>query len=408
MKQYIISLLVVMGSIYTSVAQNHSEDYYEGLKINEFYVGEKAEHEYHWIELYNSSDHEIDLNGLFLTSTKSEFTKYKLDESTKVDSGAFVRIYLNKVPENDEQTAFLNINTSEYYFAIVYQTEENKEKIIDYISYEAYGGKKSHKLKLSLGRYPDGIGEWQIMEQITPGLPNNKQNSKVFSTPILLIGAKLGYGMNITNFLDESNAQSIINLKPNIGNSWGIYTRLNLPRVYFMADLMYRKRSYSYDYTLSDSTHKAIFTKKINGKQSVSALEVGIGVGTYITSKINIFTGLNLGITIGANYKYTQLLDANIKKEDELGNIYWEKLTEIYESPEENNYNSADILKVNSIIGVRYELYKNLHFTLTYLSDIIGANFAEEDFQRIVKFRTVLIGVEIPLTIDQQISYSLF
>ncbi len=128
MKQYIISLLVVMGSIYTSVAQNHSEDYYEGLKINEFYVGEKAEHEYHWIELYNSSDHEIDLNGLFLTSTKSEFTKYKLDESTKVDSGAFVRIYLNKVPENDEQTAFLNINTSEYYFAIVYQTEENKDE----------------------------------------------------------------------------------------------------------------------------------------------------------------------------------------------------------------------------------------------------------------------------------------
>jgi hypothetical protein len=399
MKYYIYICAFLFSLI--SFAQNDNDlyNYYDGLKINEFYVGERTENEFHWIEFYNQSNHTIDLHKLYLTSSKSELTMFELDEHTKIEAGEFIIIYLNKVPDHKEQTAFVNINNNEKYFAISYQSKE-LNFIIDEVSYkETVEGKSL--MNLSIGRYPNGDGPWLIMREKTPKAANEGLISNTFYTYTSMLGVKMQYGLNSSRFFNEIESDINLKLYPYTSHSLGIFYRLNISYFLLIAEASYTKRAYYYKYKVSDSTLKATFTKETTGRQKVGALEIGVSSGVNLRSKLNVFIGGNIGVTVMSIFSYSQTTTATLFKKDQNGNDYTEELKDVYNAPKESNYTSSDIIKVNTFIGIRYQLYQHLHATFTYYNDIVGINFEDENFARSVKFRTFLLGIEIPITIDK-------
>ena len=153
---------------------------------------------------------------------------------------------------------------------------------------------------------------------------------------------------------------------------------------------------------------KAVYTKEINGTQKVGALEIGTSLGVNLTRKINVFWGVNLGVAVMSRFQYTQKTSGQLFKKDADGNQSWIPFSEKHTAPSEGNYSGTDIIKINAMYGLRYELYDHLHITLVYVNDIWGINFSEENLARSYKYRTLLLGIEVPLTFDKITAKSIF
>ncbi|MEL6179433.1 MAG: lamin tail domain-containing protein, partial [Myxococcota bacterium] len=128
---------------------------YQGLIINELAAaGEPSD----WVELYNSTDAEIDLSALFLTDDiAGEPTKGAIPTGTTIAAGAYLQIFIG------DDTVGFGIGGDEE-LALV----DPDGNIIDQADWDEGDSPDGG----SYGRIPDRTGDFRTLSTPTPGAPN--------------------------------------------------------------------------------------------------------------------------------------------------------------------------------------------------------------------------------------------
>jgi len=134
---------------------------YQGVTLNEL-VSKGTPSD--WVELYNSSDLEVDLSGCGLSDDPSDPLKGRLAEGLTIPAQGFLLI-----PVSDETLGF-KLGSAE---TVSLSTPSGLT--LDEVSYadgqSPAGG--------AYGRLPDGVGDWETLYTQTPGAPNERGSEAV-------------------------------------------------------------------------------------------------------------------------------------------------------------------------------------------------------------------------------------
>ncbi|MDE0503781.1 MAG: lamin tail domain-containing protein, partial [Candidatus Poribacteria bacterium] len=117
-----------------------------------------------WVELYNSSDTTIRLDGLYLSDDIREPTKWEI-RGVEIASKGYELFWLDGDRAQGVRHAGFNLSASGEGIGI-FDTDENENAIIDWI---AFGVQAED---VSLGRYPDGSAKIGTCATATPGESN--------------------------------------------------------------------------------------------------------------------------------------------------------------------------------------------------------------------------------------------
>jgi len=143
-----------------------------------------------WIEVANVSGATIDLSGLGLTD-HLEGTPDYLFPSTTLAPGEYLIVWADEEPgEGDLHAPFKLDGDGED----VYLTDG--AVIVDQVTYPALAG------DVSWGRWPDGSGDWQLLNAATPGAEN--ENPEIPEVVVLYINEFLA--VNDSGIQDASGA----------------------------------------------------------------------------------------------------------------------------------------------------------------------------------------------------------
>jgi hypothetical protein len=120
-----------------------------------------------WIEIYNAGPEAVMLGGYFLTDEPMGGDMHQISsaypDSVTVSAGGYILFYANK----GEESSVLNLN---------FKLSSDGEDLIliaadtTFIDGLIFGAQEAD---ISQGRYPDGTGEWLLMNDYTPGAPNS-------------------------------------------------------------------------------------------------------------------------------------------------------------------------------------------------------------------------------------------
>lgn len=130
----------------------------KGVCINEVYSNNPD-----WIELYNSSDEDIDLSGFVLQDDKGAAEEYKMPSGTKIPA----RSYL--VFDGKDDFAFGISSSKGDELTLL----DNRRAEVERIAVPVLEDGNSY------GRFPDGGGEWKILDRSTKGRSNSADRDSV-------------------------------------------------------------------------------------------------------------------------------------------------------------------------------------------------------------------------------------
>lgn len=119
-----------------------------------------------WIELYNSSPHNITLQKMFLSDDPEDLTKYEIEKGTNILARGFIVIYTDNYKQ-DKARQNTNFNIS--YGETIYLTETNGETIIDTL--EIVSNNTDYENR-TIGRYPDGSDDVYLLNEPTLSMKN--------------------------------------------------------------------------------------------------------------------------------------------------------------------------------------------------------------------------------------------
>jgi len=118
-----------------------------------------------WLEIYNLGPGMVNTGNLFLTDDTGVPNKWVLP-AQNLDDGEFLLLWLDNEPSEGADHAPFSLNSGggDLY---LYLAEGSGYTLVDSISYPALDA------DVSFGRFPDGEGLWQIMDEVvTPAQPN--------------------------------------------------------------------------------------------------------------------------------------------------------------------------------------------------------------------------------------------
>lgn len=136
----------------------------EFMAINETTIEDPQGDYDDWIEIYNPGDHQINLEGFYLTDYLSQPLQWAFPD-TFIEAGGFLLIWA----DNDEGDPGLHTNfelSGNGEQVGFYDTDAHGNALIDSITFS------SQYPDTSFGRYPDGSGNWMFFSSPTPGYPN--------------------------------------------------------------------------------------------------------------------------------------------------------------------------------------------------------------------------------------------
>lgn len=128
-----------------------------------------------WIELYNTTDEDINLSGAYLSDNPMKPYKYQIPSGENIIPAHGYRIVWcdNKNPINQLHADFKLENADDAYVSI--HAEDNSWA--DSIWYQAQGRWQSY------GRYPDGTDHLALFDRITISQPNHINTHTIITTP---------------------------------------------------------------------------------------------------------------------------------------------------------------------------------------------------------------------------------
>lgn len=149
-----------------------------GLYINEFMAGNATTvcdsfgSYSDWIELYNSTDTDMDISGFGISDNLSQPMKYRLPDGTTIAAKGYLVVFCsgNEGMQNGELHAPFGLRS--YGEDVVIANRAGR--IIDSYSF------KNQETDVSMARIPDGTGEFQSNSQPSPGYPNTGAGYSAF------------------------------------------------------------------------------------------------------------------------------------------------------------------------------------------------------------------------------------
>lgn len=123
-----------------------------------------------WVELYNPSDKEIDLNGkeYFFTDDFNKPDKFKISNKT-IPANGFIVIWCNSsVIQGTQLNAPFSLSASGESLAVFYKDSAGNFIVLDSLSY----GTQSLD-NASNARIPNGSSNWSLVSSPTPGSSND-------------------------------------------------------------------------------------------------------------------------------------------------------------------------------------------------------------------------------------------
>ncbi|MCQ2433844.1 MAG: CotH kinase family protein [Oscillospiraceae bacterium] len=146
---------------------------YKGLVINEVCsvntscLKDNAGNYPDWLELYNGSDHEIELDGIGISDDTDKPFSFTFPENTKIGKGAYLLVYCDS-KDTEQFTTSFGLSSSGETLTLTHP----EYGLIDTVTFETID------TDLSYARKPDGGTEWDIYH-VTPGKSNNSAKSAV-------------------------------------------------------------------------------------------------------------------------------------------------------------------------------------------------------------------------------------
>ncbi|MBT3756673.1 MAG: lamin tail domain-containing protein [Candidatus Cloacimonetes bacterium] len=182
MKYFKLLLIALMISLFVVSCStdddgptgNDPEPDITNLVINEFmasndsaYADENGEFD-DWIEIYNPSDFDLDLAGIYITDAISDtsMTTWQIpagSTETIVAAGGYLVLWADKEPDQGVLHVNIKLSGSGEDIAL---TDVDGTTIIDQYTYA------EQETDISFGRAPDGSDNWEAMVDFTPGAAN--------------------------------------------------------------------------------------------------------------------------------------------------------------------------------------------------------------------------------------------
>ena len=125
-----------------------------------------------WIELYNSTDTDMDISGFGISDNLSQPMKYRFPDGTTIAAKGYLVVFCsgNEGMQNGELHAPFGLRS--YGEDVVIANRAGR--IIDSYSF------KNQETDVSMARIPDGTGELQSNSQPSPGYPNTGAGYSAF------------------------------------------------------------------------------------------------------------------------------------------------------------------------------------------------------------------------------------
>ena len=125
-----------------------------------------------WIELYNSTDTDMDISGFGISDNLSQPMKYRFPDGTTIAAKSYLVVFCsgNEGMQNGELHAPFGLRS--YGEDVVIANRAGR--IIDSYSF------KNQETDVSMARMPDGTGEFQSNSQPSPGYPNTGAGYSAF------------------------------------------------------------------------------------------------------------------------------------------------------------------------------------------------------------------------------------
>ncbi|MBR3980016.1 MAG: Ig-like domain-containing protein [Bacteroidales bacterium] len=185
-----------------------SDTYVDGLVINEFMsknsstVREETGSYADWFEIYNTTDKDIDLGGLFVTNDLNNLNKYMIPKGeptkTTVRAGGYYIFWCDKQTAINPNHVDFKLPAEKGDIAIV-QLRGSENYVIDQISYSNQGD------DIAYGRYPNPQSEFRYLLTPTPNA-QNANTASVHEVSGVTINEVLAVNTSIV--ADETGAYS--------------------------------------------------------------------------------------------------------------------------------------------------------------------------------------------------------
>lgn len=165
------------AAAYQGSLQQHMVD--NGVRINEFMAsnattlpGPQGDYP-DWIELYNTTDAEVNLSGCGLSDKINHPMKWVFPEGTVIPAKNVLLIYCSGQDGLIEGELHVPFSLRAYKEDVVFAGTNGV--IIDSYSFS------NQEADISMARVPDGVGEWASCTQPTPGQLNNEAGYAAFT-----------------------------------------------------------------------------------------------------------------------------------------------------------------------------------------------------------------------------------
>jgi hypothetical protein len=150
-----------------------------------------------WIELYNITDQQLSLFGLFLTDDANNLTKFAFPENAVIAPGDYLIIFADDMPSTDQ---FIHCNFKLSADGEVIIMSNASGQVIDSVSFGPQTG------DVSMGRCPNGAGDFVFLNQpsfgalnICPAEPLNIITKWDFNNESLVPSIGNGTAINLGN-----------------------------------------------------------------------------------------------------------------------------------------------------------------------------------------------------------------
>lgn len=164
-KPFIFSLLTLPIAL---ISCSNRPEYKSGLVINEFLALNTAhgpDSIYHemsdWVEIYNDTNHAIELSGFFLSDDEDDFGQWQFPEGAIIPSKGHYMVYANGLDSANYASFKLSGKKGSIYLC------SPDTVVLDAVQY----GKQA--VNVSQGRKPKQKDTWVFFNQPTPGYENS-------------------------------------------------------------------------------------------------------------------------------------------------------------------------------------------------------------------------------------------
>ena len=119
-----------------------------------------------WIELYNASDHPINLAGMYLSDDQANPRKWRFPKQTTIAPKGYLIVWADSDDENETAELHANFNLSKSgETLILVDTDGRRNQVLDSVKFGV------QKKDTAIGRVPNGSVNFRVAE-MTPGSPN--------------------------------------------------------------------------------------------------------------------------------------------------------------------------------------------------------------------------------------------